>query len=123
MRVLIIEDNIELANIMHDCLDGYRKIGIDVVGVAYDGLEGLRMIFEREPDVALLDVVMPKLDGIGVLRAAHDLRLKKKTHFVMFSAIGMDTIVRQAMALGAERYIAKPYSIDALVLMMQEMVS
>ena len=66
---------------------------LNVVGTAKDGEEAYNVIKTKEPDVVLLDIVMPKLDGLGVLdRVNHDKTIKKHPTFIMISAIGQEKI-------------------------------
>ena len=73
---------------------------LSVVGVAKDGEEAVRLIKEKEPDVILLDVVMPKMDGLGVLESVnHDTSIHKVPNFIMISAVGRQEVTEDAFAL------------------------
>ena len=75
LKVLIAEDNPRVASNLESILQEDEEI--TVTGKAEDGLEALEMIQETEPDVLLLDLIMPKLDGLGVLEKMHtDILLK-----------------------------------------------
>ena len=67
IRVLIADDNLEFAMTLHDNLS--QDDDMEIVGMAKDGEEAYNMIKERQPDIALLDVIMPHLDGLGVLES------------------------------------------------------
>jgi two-component system response regulator (stage 0 sporulation protein A) len=74
------------------------------------------VIKAEEPDVVLLDIVMPKLDGLGVLdRVKHDASIKKCPKFIMISAIGQERITEDAFSLGADYYIMKPFDNDTVI--------
>jgi two-component system response regulator (stage 0 sporulation protein A) len=64
-RVLIVDDNHDLCEVLIGFLDSQSDMS--VVGIAYDGIEALKKISELEPDVVVLDIIMPHLDGMGVL--------------------------------------------------------
>lgn len=86
---------------------------INIVGIARDGQEAIDLIEETNPNVLLLDLVMPRIDGFEVLRriSAKDSGLSV---FVV-SAIGDQEIARQALDLGADDYFVKPLRMDAIV--------
>lgn len=87
-----------------------------MVGTAKDGEEAYEMIKKKEPDVVLLDIVMPKLDGLTVMdKIKNDRNLKKHPAFIMISAIGQEKITEDAFDLGADYYIMKPFDSDVVI--------
>ncbi|HHW30491.1 MAG TPA: sporulation transcription factor Spo0A [Clostridiaceae bacterium] len=113
IQVLIADDNKEFGEILREYIESQDDI--EVVGVARDGLEALEMIESKTPDVAILDIIMPHLDGLGVLERVNSMQLKKKPLFIILSAVGQDSITQRALALGAEYYIVKPFDMEVLV--------
>ncbi len=113
ISVLITDDNVEFGDILNDYLN--QTEGIKVVGIARDGLQALEKIKELKPEVVILDVIMPNLDGIGVLEKLATIPNVRKPIFIMLSAIGQDIFIQQAMSLGAEYYIVKPFSVEVLI--------
>ena len=86
-----------------------------VIGEAKDGEELLQLIREKTPDLVLLDLVMPKVDGLGVMeRTEADTSLKKKPHYIVLTAIGSENITEEAFLLGAEYYMIKPYDLNVI---------
>lgn len=74
------------------------------------------MIKEKEPDIVLLDIIMPKLDGLSVMeKIGQDKTLQKKPEFVVISAIGQERITEDAFLLGASYYIMKPFDHEMLL--------
>ena len=65
IRVLIADDNIRSAGLMEEAIK--KDKDIEVIGKAEDGMDALEQIRDKEPDVVLLDLIMPKLDGLGVM--------------------------------------------------------
>ena len=113
ITVLIADDNTEFAN----NLAGYveQEEDMEVIGMAKDGNEAFDMIANMQPDVVLLDVIMPHLDGIGVLEKIRSGNLKKFPICIMLSAVGQDKITQRALDLGAEYYVVKPFDIKLLL--------
>ena len=119
LRVLIADDNQEFANTLASYLR--RENDMEVVGMAKDGLEAVNMIESKEPDIAILDVIMPHLDGIGVLEKVNELKGTKKPICIMLSAVGQDKITQRAVSLGAEYYMVKPFDIELLIKRIKEL--
>lgn len=113
ISVLIADDNNVFCDVLCEFLN--RCDDIVVRGVARDGLEALNMIGELQPEIVVLDLIMPNLDGIGVLERVSEMHLKREPIFIMLTAIGKDLFIQKAMELGAEYYILKPFDIDVLV--------
>jgi two-component system, response regulator, stage 0 sporulation protein A len=113
ISILIADDNIEYCNLLIE--DFSRFEGICVMGFARDGIETVEMILRLEPDVVVLDIFMPNLDGIGVLESTSIMQMKNKPSFIVLSAIGQDIFIYKAIALGAEYYVVKPFNTDVLV--------
>ncbi|MDD6194691.1 MAG: sporulation transcription factor Spo0A [Lachnospiraceae bacterium] len=114
LNVVIADDD----ELMVQLLDAIVQSDEDlsVVGVAKDGEEAVRLIKEKEPDVMLLDVVMPKMDGLGVLESVnHDTTIHKVPNFIMISAVGRQEVTEDAFALGADYFIMKPFDSNAII--------
>ncbi|WP_296659337.1 heavy metal response regulator transcription factor [Paraburkholderia sp.] len=108
MKVLVIEDERKVVDYLRSGLSEQGWI----VDVAMDGEEGAWMAIEYDFDVIVLDVMLPKLDGFGVLRA---LRAKKDTPVIMLTA--RDRVDDRVLGLrdGADDYLTKPFSFLELV--------
>ena len=108
LDVVIVEDNERILQLLDDILSSDDEI--DVVGKAKNGEEGINLIIKQEPDVVLLDIIMPKFDGLAVMdRINKNTTMKKKPAFIVLSAIGRETITDDAFELGACYYIMKPF--------------
>ena len=116
ITVLIADDNMEFATTLKKYFD--QKENMEVVAIAKDGNEAFDKIVEYEPDVALLDVIMPHLDGIGVLEK---INVNKYPLCVMISAVGQDKVTKQAISLGAQYYVVKPFDIEVLIKRIEEL--
>ncbi|HOQ38322.1 MAG TPA: sporulation transcription factor Spo0A [Acetivibrio sp.] len=113
IQVVIADDNREFGDILYEYLN--EKDDIEVVGVARDGIEAYDLIVEKLPDIAILDIIMPHLDGLGVLEKIGATALEKRPLFIILSAVGQDKITQRALALGAEYYVVKPFDMEVLV--------
>ena len=112
MKILIADDNKDFSDILMEFIN--RQEDMEVIDVASNGEQACDLIAGVKPDIVILDVIMPYLDGIGVLERINTMELEKRPLFVMLSAVGQDKITERALALGAEYYIVKPFDMDTL---------
>jgi len=103
MRILIIEDDIFLQKFYSTKL---QERGIEVE-VASEGGEGLMKMKSMKPDLVLLDLIMPKMDGFAVLTARLQDENLKKIPVIAFSALGQEKDIEKAQKLGVNNYISK----------------
>ena len=102
LKVLIADDNPRMASMIQNILMDDDEI--QVVGTAEDGVETLGMIEETEPDLLLLDLIMPKLDGLGVMeRLQEKQKMKKVPEIIVVSGISQERITDTAFALNRVR--------------------
>ena len=113
IRVLLADDSREITEMLKDVFHG--EDDIEVVGIARDGVEALEMIALKKPDVVVLDVIMPNLDGIGVLEQLQALELEHDLSVIVLSSMNQDRVVQQTMQLGAAYYIIKPFDTQVLI--------
>ena len=119
ISVLIADDNKEFCSILNDYLLNQRDI--IVTGIAKDGIEALDLIQEKEPDLVILDIIMPHLDGLGVLEKLNNMNLKKMPRVIILSAVGQDKITQKAIKLGADYYVVKPFDMDVFIKRIRDM--
>ena len=118
LNVALADDNEAVVKLLEDVcrLDSE----IEVVGRATNGEDVYEIIKEKEPDVVLLDLIMPKLDGLSVMeRVSKDESIRKIPKFIIITAIGKDDIAEDAFGLGAHYYIRKPFDNDAVLKQLQ----
>jgi len=108
-RVLVAEDE---AIIRLDLVETLRELGYDVVGAVGDGVKALELTKALSPDLVLLDVSMPIMDG---LTAAEQISQGRLAAVVMVTAFSQREVVERAAAAGAMGYVVKPYSAADLV--------
>lgn len=114
LNVAIADDNETLREMLCEVIS--EEDDMQLVGTAKDGEEAYRMIKDKQPDVVLLDIVMPKMDGLEVLeKIRNDSEVSNRTSIVMMSAVGKEIITEDAFARGADYFIMKPFHRDVLV--------
>ena len=112
IKVAFADDNKEFSEIMNEYLS--QQPDIEVVGVAYNGEQIISIIEEKKPDVVILDIIMPHLDGIGVLERINTTG-GKRPKIIMLTAFGQETITQRVVELGADYYVLKPFNMEVLV--------
>jgi two-component system, response regulator, stage 0 sporulation protein A len=113
IKVLLADDNKDFCDIVQKYLD--KQSDIEVVAVASNGVDAYNKIVELKPDIAILDGIMPHLDGLGVLEKINFEQLENAPIIIMLSAMTQEKITKRALELGAKYYIAKPFDMDSLV--------
>ena len=113
ITVLIADDNSDFTKTLVSHLE--TESDMEVIGVAKDGKEACEMVMQTQPDILLLDVIMPYLDGLGVLEKIQTMNLTKSPTCIMLSAVGQTKITQKAISLGAEYYVVKPFDIEILI--------
>lgn len=112
IKVVIADDNKQLSNVLEKYLSS--ETDFEVVGIAKNGTEVLELIREKKPDLLLLDIIMPELDGLGVLEKLKSMDIEP-LKVIVLSTIGQDHVTQRAVRLGADYYIVKPFDMSVLV--------
>ncbi|RJG24064.1 sporulation transcription factor Spo0A [Paenibacillus thiaminolyticus] len=114
IEILLADDNREFTNLLADFLS--EQEDMVVTGVAYNGEEVLQFLEQTRavPDVLILDIIMPHLDGLGVLERLRSMNLSPQPKIIMLTAFGQESITQRAVQLGASYYILKPFDMDIL---------
>ncbi len=113
ISVVIIDDNKTFCDTLKRDIDATQDM--EVIGVAHDGLSGQEMIGEKLPDVIILDVVMPRQDGLELLEKLHDSGLPTFPACIVVSGIANDNITRKALQSGAQYYLVKPIRSNEII--------
>ena len=113
IKVLLADDNKEYCDVVASYLQ--KQDDIEIVAICNDGLEALASIRQTAPDVAIIDAIMPRLDGLGLLERLSDSDIENLPICIMLSAIAEDRITAKALELGASYYIAKPFDMESLL--------
>ncbi|MBO2518288.1 sporulation transcription factor Spo0A [Limnochorda sp.] len=120
IRVMVADDNPQFIRLLHQAVD--REPGMEWVGAVGDGRTALTRIPEWLPDVLILDLVMPHLDGFGVLEALRKNPPAHRVRVLVVSAFGQEELIVRAMTLGARYYCMKPLEMAVLLQRVREVV-
>ena len=108
LNVAIADDNDRILDLLGEVIGNDKDLTL--VGKASNGEEMYQIIKNKEPDVVLLDLIMPKMDGLSVMeRVSEDRNLKKSPNFIVITAVGQERITEDAFKKGASYYIMKPF--------------
>ena len=109
--IVIVEDELRIRMGLARLIEKL-DIGARVIGEASDGVEGLRLIRDLEPDIVITDIRMPRSDGLEMIRKAKEMRLFPK--FVILSGYAEFSYAQKAIQLGVTEYLLKPTTISAV---------
>lgn len=109
-RVLIVDDLAFIKLIIRDTLE---KKGFEVVGEASNGIEAVDLYSKLRPDVVLMDITMPRMDGIQALSKI--MEIDRNAKVIMCSALGQQRLIIQAIQLGAKDFIVKPFKPERII--------
>ncbi|MCI8631344.1 MAG: sporulation transcription factor Spo0A [Firmicutes bacterium] len=113
IRLGIADDNKDFCDILIDFFNSQENI--EIVFVAHDGVETLACVEKYLPEILILDMIMPHLDGLGVLESLNNSDIPVHPKIVMLSAVGQESITQKAIDFGAEYYVVKPFSLEILL--------
>ncbi|KGX88828.1 sporulation transcription factor Spo0A [Pontibacillus litoralis] len=112
IKVCLADDNRELVSMLEEYFD--EQSDIEVIGSVYNGQDCLTMLEELDPDVLVLDIIMPHVDGIAVLSRMKDLEKESLPNVIMLTAFGQEEVTKKAVDLGASYFILKPFDLENL---------
>lgn len=112
IKVCLVDDNKELIQMMQDYF--IEQQDIEVVGTGYNGKECLELVERHTPDVLILDLIMPHIDGLGVLKRIRNINVEKLPNIIMLTAFGQEEVMKNAVDLGVSYFILKPFDLDNL---------
>lgn len=114
VKIAIADDNEKMLNIMGKVLA--EQNDFEVVGMATNGLEIINIIKDKQPDIVLLDIIMPQIDGLTVMeKVKTDKDVTKESTFIVISAVGRESVTEDAFNMGATYYIMKPFDNQMLI--------
>lgn len=120
IKIAIADDNRDFSNILSEFLG--QQEDMEVVGIAKDGLEAIELLEKVQADILVLDIIMPILDGLGVLEKLNTINLQKKPKIIVLSAVGQDKITQRAIEAGADYYVVKPFDMDVFIKRIRQLI-
>jgi two-component system, response regulator, stage 0 sporulation protein A len=111
IKVCVVDDNRELVGLLEEYISSQDDM--EIVGVAHNGQECLDILEDTTPDVLVLDIIMPHLDGLAVLEKLREKR-GKIPNVIMLTAFGQEDVTKKAVDLGASYFILKPFDMENL---------
>lgn len=109
-KVLIVDDSLYMRTLIKDAL---LENGFDIIGQVETGEKAIDLALELKPDIITLDNILPDMIGLDILKTLKEEGLESK--IVMISAVGQQSVVDEAIALGAETYLTKPFATSKLL--------
>ena len=109
-KILLVDDSKMSRKMLRTILEG---MGHEIVGEGADGVEGLALYKEKNPDIVTMDITMPQMDGIACLKEIKTL--DKNAKVIMITAAGQSNKLVEALKLGAEEFICKPYEPEQII--------
>ena len=114
LNVAIADDNQKILDVLENIISMDKELNL--VGKAKNGEEMCQIIKDRQPDVVLLDLIMPKMDGLTVMEKVNqDNSVNKRPYFIVITAVGQERITEDAFNRGANYYVMKPFNNDMLL--------
>lgn len=111
LRVLVVDDQQSMRSLVRD---GLQQLGIKHINEAKDGEDGLRSLVADPVHLVIADYNMPKLDGLGLLRAVRTHPPTSKTAYIMLTGRADKDLVQRAVQFGVNNYLVKPFTVAAL---------
>jgi two-component system chemotaxis response regulator CheY len=111
--VMIIDDAVFMRNILRAMM---KDKGYSIIAEAASGIEAMRILHDQDPDIIILDIILPDINGLDLLKSI--LKVRPQAKVVVCSSISQEPIIKKAMDSGAKAFIQKPFTpekvIDAL---------
>lgn len=110
IKILIADDNKQFCENLKQFLES--KENMIVVGIADNGVDALKMVEDEEPDILILDLILPRLDGLGVLNQLNGMNHRPKV--IISTAMGQENMTQEAVRLGIDYFLLKPYEFQSI---------
>lgn len=112
IKVYLIDDNKDFLDL---CKDGLTDAGFEIIGCAGNGVVAFEEIMELSPDIVITDMIIPGIDGMGLIKKIRTASLSERPGIIALTCISNEDIMQEAMAIGANYYMLKPIELDILI--------
>ena len=113
IKILVADDSPDFRSIMIDALQA--QTDFEVVGSADNGLEAIEKAVRLTPDILLLDLILPEMDGLAVVKAINSKELSKKPIIFIVSCFVNEDVIAEASKLGVQYFTVKPFDMDSMI--------
>jgi len=121
-KIVIVDDEVHIRVLLEQTLEELEDdFDVEILSAA-DGEEGLALIRLEQPELVLLDIMMPKMNGYEVCQALRDDQSLQQVKIVLLTAKGQEIDRKQGMELGAYKYLTKPFNPDEIVDLAKEIL-
>ncbi len=101
IKILVVDDSAFMRKVLIDIL---QKEGFTNIIEAENGKQAIKEFYIEKPELVLLDIIMPEVDGMETLKT-----IGRDTKVIMISAVGQESVIKEAMSMGAQGFIVKPF--------------
>jgi two-component system, chemotaxis family, chemotaxis protein CheY len=112
VKIMIVDDSLLTLRIIKNIFNDYNLINIDIVS-AIDGTEAIKKYKEEKPDLVLMDITMPNLDGITALKEI--INFDSNAKIIMATSINQHQTMKETIQMGALGYITKPFAKEKIL--------
>ena len=114
IKLVIVDDDAELCEVVTAYINAKCGTFLEVIGVSHDGASGLALIKKVKPDVAMIDLVLPKMDGLSLLSELRKAPETAKLLCILMSALGNNCVLTEAMDFGCDYFYIKPFNLHTV---------
>lgn len=112
IRVMLADDNQSILRLLAEYFSGREEI--ELVGMVSDGTEIFEAVCEKQPDILVMDIIMPRRDGFMALEELARLEEEKRPRVIVLTGLSRDDFIMRAIRLGASYYMVKPFDMELL---------
>lgn len=113
VKIMVVDDNKEFCNLIKECIR--MRDNVEFSGAAFDGISALQLMREINPDIILLDIIMPNMDGFKVLKHLRNYEPDKRPKVVVMSVAPTKECTKRIYELGASYVIQSKIDIDEII--------
>ena len=120
-EIILVDDNKDFCTLIKEYIN--KQDNMKVIDTAHNGKASLQLLENKEPDLLILDLIMPELDGIGVMEKIKEKGLADEIITLILTAFGHEELTQEVVDLGANYYIMKPFKLNKLVERIEQLIN